>query len=103
MDANNSQPAIPNPAVPAPEGGSKKMIIMLIVGVTVVLAIVGGIYMLLSKQQLAPTPQVQQTTSAPSKPTIAQVKDALDQELDSINVSASEGDFKSVDPDLQSL
>lgn len=100
----------PDPVALAPEGGneqsspsSKKMIIMLVVGVVVILAVVGGIYMLLSKQQLAPEPQVQQTTTAPGKPTIAQIKDALDLELDSINVEASEGDFKSVDQDLQAL
>ncbi len=96
-------PVIPNPTAPAPEGGSKKMIIMLVVGVVVILAVVGGIYMFLSKQQPVTEPQTTQTNSAPSKPTIAQIKDALDQELDSINVEASEGDFKSVDQDLQSL
>ncbi len=100
---------LPPTTPPVPETGSeqsspssKKMIIMLIVGVFVVLAVVGGIYMLLNKQP-ALEPQVQQTTSAPKPPSLAQVKDALDKELDSINVSASEGDFKSVDQDLQSL
>lgn len=93
----------PNPAAPAPEDGSKKMIIMLVAGVVVILAVVGGIYMFLSKQQPATPPQTTQTNPAPSKPTIAQIKDALDLELDSINVEASEGDFKSVDSDLQSL
>ncbi len=98
------QPAVATPpAAPAPDGGSKKMILMLIVGMVTVILIVGGLYMFLSKQQSAPVPQVQQTTNVSKPPSLAQVKDVLDQELDSINVSASEGDFKSVDQNLQSL
>lgn len=97
------QPAAPQvqASMPTPSGGSKKMIIMFILGFVIVLLIVGGIYWFLSKQQS----KTQQTSeqSVTKTPTVASIKDALDQELDSINVSASEGDFKSVDQDLQSL
>ncbi len=94
-------PIVPPVPTPSAEAGSRKMILMLVVGMIVVLVIVGGIYYFLSRQQ--PTPTTQTTTVAPGQPPLAQVKDALDRELDSINVSASEDDFKSVDQDLQSL
>lgn len=102
-NSNQETQTAPNPVAPEPEDSTKKMIIMLAAGVVVILAVVGGIYMFLSNQQPATKPQATQTNPAPSKPTIAQVEDALDRELDSINVEASEGDFKSVDSDLQSL
>lgn len=116
MDNNNNQaptpvvppvataPATTNPAASAPEAGNKNMIIMLVVGVIIILTVVGGIYYFLSLQQATPEPQANQTTNVPPRqPSLADVKDALEQELDSINVSASEGDFKSVDQDLQNL
>ncbi len=111
MDNNNSNPTTPAPQ-PAPAqpvvspqpqvasqtGDSKKMIIMFVIGFLIVILLAGGIYWYLTKQAKPATEQT--TTSAPSLNT---VKDALDKELESINVSASEGDFKSMDQDLQSL
>ena len=94
----------PTPQAPIPpkvEGSSKKMIIFLIIGLVVIVLVVGLIYFFLSMQQTSSQPS--QTNNTNPHASIAQLKDALDQELDSINVSASEGDFKSVDQDLQSL
>ena len=122
MDNNNRAQAVPpaqpvspaqavpptQPVTPASQSaqtpeGVNKMIIFLVVGVIVVILIVGGIYWMLSKQQASTQPGNQQTSNtAPSKP-LTNLKDALDQELDAINVSASEGDFQSVDQDLKSL
>lgn len=115
MDPNNNpippQPNQPSPvptqppvqAAP-PEKDSKKIIIFLVLGIALVILVVGGIYYFLSKQQPVPeTPLPEQTTNIPTSPTLVSIKDALDEELDSINVSASEGDFESVDQDLKTL
>jgi len=109
---NNKQTTSPAPATqptpasvttppPASGGGdSKKMIMMLVIGIVVVILVVGGIYYFLSKKQSA---QPVSETTGTNKPAIVQIKDALDQELDSINVQAADSDFNQVDSDLQSL
>ena len=87
-----------------PESGNKNMILMLVVGVILILGLVGGIYYYLSMKQTATTSKQPETNIVKQAPApIAQIKDALDKELDAIDVSASEGDFKSVDQDLQAL
>ncbi len=97
-------PAVSNPGGSEQNSSSKKMVIMLIVGMIVVLAIVGGIYYFLSRQQSAEQPKTaESTTAAPTKTPLAQVKDALDLELEAINVSASDSDFQTIDTDLQKL
>lgn len=109
-DSISAQPSVVPPvqfAPPEKEGNeqnssSNKMIMFLVIGVIIVVLIVGGIYFLLIKQQTPAPATTGQTTSTPA-PTLANIKNALDQELESINVAASEGDFKSVDQDLQSL
>ena len=107
MDSSNStatQPTMPQAptAVNPNESGSKKMIIMLIVGVVVIILLVFGIYWFLSKQQ-SPKPSQTEQITVPKAPVISSIKDALDEDLNSINVQASEGDFKDVDSDLQTL
>ena len=105
MDNNNQTPTpvvtTPNPTVPTPEGGGKKIILMLVIGVVIVLAVVGAIYYFLSNQQVST--QSQTITTAPAQPSVAQTKDALDQELDSINVSSQDNDFNALDSDLKKL
>ena len=108
MDTNNQTPQVATPeskpVSTSPENNNKNMMIMLILGVVVVFLIVGGIYYFLSKQQTAnQKPLTQNTSIVPTQAPIAKTQDALDQDLNSINVSASEGDFQSVDQDLKSL
>lgn len=117
MDNNNSTKET-LPTQPAPvsqpqtatnnsdngEGGdSKKMIMMLVIGLVVIIIVVGAIYYFLSKKQTnLPASQTTEITTT-KQPSLAQIKDALDQDLDSINVQAVEDDFKNVDSDLQKL
>lgn len=101
IPAATPQAAATNPIPTAPDakGGSKKMIIILIV-ILVILAIAGGVYYFLGRQQ-APAQQ-QTTTTGTTQPAITQ-SDTLDQELDGIDVSVKQDDFRDIDTDLQKL
>lgn len=107
MDSNNPQTA-PQPAPVQPvqppgpqpvEEGSKKMGVWLIGGVVLILLIVGGIYLYMSRQQAK---QSLQTETPPATTTAPQ--DNLENDLDAVNVeSPVDSEFTSVDQDLQSL
>lgn len=95
------QPAVPQTPTPAaPAGDSNKLIIWLVVGLVVIIVLVGGIYLFLSKQQaasqtLTPSP----LTSQPPAP-----QENLENELNNIDVNAgADSDFTSIDQDLQNL
>lgn len=86
-------------------GDSKKIILWLVVGLVVVMGLVGGIYFFLSQQQ--PTnssmkPSEQVVVKATPKPPVDTV-DALDRDLNAVNIASSEADFIPVDQDLQQL
>lgn len=110
MDSNNPQtspqpapvqPVQPaQPAAPQPvEEGSKKMGVWLIGGVVLILLIVGGIYLYMSRQQAK---QSLQTETPPAATTAPQ--DNLENDLESVNVeSPVDSEFTSVDQDLQNL
>lgn len=113
MDNNNPQQApmpntppvnsvIPQTPIPsAPAENSNKLILWLIIGLVVVAALVGGIYLFLSNQQAAPKP----LTSSPAPARSAQ--ENLENGLDSIDVdsaaSSIESDFTQLDQDIQQL
>ncbi len=94
-----TQPATPQvPIAGTPPEESNKLIIWLIIGLVVVIILVGGVYLFLSRQQAAS--QVQTTVQAPT-PTPAE---NLEGDLNSIDVdSDATSDFTQVDQDLQQL
>ena len=102
-------PSDQNPAAstqPSVSGGSNnKIVVFFIAGFIVTILAVGGIYMYLNNQQKTTTEPVVEAsnTNTPVAPKPAEVKDALDADLEAINVTSGEEDFKSVDSDLQSL
>ncbi|MDO8618318.1 MAG: LPXTG cell wall anchor domain-containing protein [Candidatus Daviesbacteria bacterium] len=105
MDNNNSTPAVPTPASapaqqPAAEKtGGNKMVLWFIIGLVIVIALVGGIYFFLSKQQNATEPEA--VTQIPA----TAPQENLENDLNSINVdtATTSSDFNAVDQDLQSL
>lgn len=102
LQTNTTPVAPPIQPIPPVEKDGNKMIIFLVLGVVLVILIVGGIYYFLSIQQQTPAPVAPITESpAPKAPVVA--KDALDAELEEINVASSGAEFQSVDSDLQSL
>lgn len=106
MDNNNTlvQPPPVISPVPTPTGNSSnKMVILFLAGFVVIILAVGGIYMYLSNQQATSVSVAENTNTALPAPKRAEVKDALDADLEAIDVASKEADFKSVDSDLQSL
>lgn len=95
-----AQPAVPQtPIVPTTGGDeSKKPILWLVIGIMLILALVGGIYLYLSRQQAKSSTQTMVQTPQPSP------QDNLENDLNSINVESSpSSDFAPVDSDLQQL
>lgn len=88
-------PMLNQPADPKPEGGNK-MVLWLIIGLVVIILIVGGIYFYMSKQQSVSNPSA---TPAPA----SQSQENLENDINSVDVSAVEGDFSPVDQDLKNL
>lgn len=82
-----------------PSSGNK-ILLWFVIGLVIVVALVGGIYFLLSKQQ-ASTPKETAVVQTP----IPSPKEDLEEELNSINVDTAteSSDFSSVDQDLQNL
>lgn len=121
MDSNNSmpqapiintppqspQPVAPQVPIPAPTksdlvppGDSHKVILWFVIGLIVVILAVAGVYLFLSRQQAAETTR-QPIVQVTPKP--ADMVNALDQDLNSINVATSDADFSTVDQDLNQL
>lgn len=77
-----------------PEPSSNKFVLMFVAGLVIIILLVGGIYLYLSRQQApsevgpTPTPVVQEN---------------LEDDLNSIDITSIDNDFTSVDSDLQQL
>ena len=95
-----SQP-IPNvvqpPPTPAKEsvGDNKKTMMWFVVGLVLVILVVGMIYLFLGSQQ--------PKSPAPEPTPKARVEENLEEDLDAVNVGDIEGEFTTVDSDLQKL
>ncbi|MCR4305590.1 MAG: hypothetical protein NUV73_00725 [Candidatus Daviesbacteria bacterium] len=93
------QPTVPQVPMAESSGDSKKMILWLVIGVIVIIAIVGGIYLFLSRQQAVPV-QEANTIQAP----IAAPEENLEAELQSLDVEAgADAEFAAIDQDLNQL
>lgn len=112
MDSNNPNltpeppvPVTPQAEVPASSSGdSKKVILLFAVGLVVIISLVGGIYLFLSKQQETKTAgQVTQQPTVQVTPKPEDTVDILDQSLNDINAGSGDSDFTSVDEDLEQL
>lgn len=83
------------------ENGGNKLILWLVGGLIIVIITVGGMYWYLGKQPVkdqASQTALPQASSQPQTTT-----ESIDQELNTIDVQASDSDFDSIDQDLQSL
>lgn len=91
----------PSPVqTPPTQGGGKKLMLWVAVGVIILVLVGGGAYLLLSKQQKSN----QANNPKPSIEPVVTMPENLDQQLNSIDVQASgSADFNSVDQDLQNL
>ena len=99
-------PKPPAPQVPVSEsssGDSKKVIAWLIIGLVIVMALVGGIYFFLSMQQSGsteqPAPEQKVVQVTPPQDTT----NALEKDLNTVNVENADSDFASIDQDLEQL
>lgn len=108
-------PVPPQPVVPqvhvsdTPSGDSKKMILFLVAGIIAIALLVGGIYFFLNMQQAGKTNE-QSTETAANKPVVKATPippvdtiDALDKDLNAVNVGTTDADFAPIDQDLQQL
>lgn len=101
---NPTQPVEPTPTTqptpvvvpPAEPEGSNKMVLWLILGLVIIVLVVGGVYLYLSKQQGAETVGTQPTPTPVAE-------ENLENELNAIDVTESNQDFSAIDQDLQSL
>lgn len=98
----SSEPSVPQATVSEASGDSNKMILYLIIGLVIVVALVGGIYFFLSKQQTAIETNTNQPVAQVS-PTPQDTVDALDRDLSALNIGTADSDFSSVDSDLEQL
>ncbi len=80
----------------AEEHSSKKFVLMLVVGVVIVMALVGGIYLFLSRQQA-----ISEANQIPTP--IPVIQENLESDLNAVDVANPDADFTSVDSDLQQL
>lgn len=94
-------PAAPQtPIAPEPPSGdSNKMVLWLVIGLVIVVVLVGGIYFFLSKQQASTT----ETTTVQTTLTSPDTMDALEKDLNALNIEDAESDFTSIDQDLEQL
>lgn len=96
-----SQPSVPQTLMPdSSSGDSNKMILWLLIGLVIVVALVGGIYLFLSKQQTsAPKSQI-----TPLQTPVTLPQENLENDLRSIDVEGEiDSDFTPVDQDLGQL
>lgn len=101
MENNNlrSPVSVPQPPIipNAPAEESNKLIIWLVIGLVVIMAVVGGMYLVLNRQQTTSKPTAVSKTIAPA------AEENLESDLNAIDVSSGENDFTSVDQDLKQL
>mgnify|MGYP001558009829 CR=1 FL=1 len=90
-----TQNVVPPPKPAVQSEGNNKMMMWLVGGLVLVILVVGVIYLFLNSQQ--------QKSQAPEPTPKAAVEENLEQELDAVNIEDVEGEFKSVDSDLQKL
>jgi len=107
VDNNNTNPPVEaSPVVsPDPVHGSKKMIFWLILGI--IILIIGGIGVYLSKQQSS-TPvasgAIERATSQPQATiTPTTNTDNLEQQVNLIDIQNPDSNFTQVDTDLQNI
>lgn len=101
--APSSQPSAPQTPIPdSSSGDSNKMILWLLLGLVIVVALVGGIYFFLSMQQggSIEQPATEQEVVQVTPP---DTMDALEKDLNALNVENADSDFASVDQDLEQL
>lgn len=94
-------PQTPLPAAAPESGDSKKIIIYFVVGIIVIALLIGGAYLFLSTQQSNTETQKQPIVEA--KPKEQDTVDALDKDLESLEIANTDSDFSTVDEDLQQL
>jgi len=100
-DTVQPTPNSPQPVANAPEGGEKKTMMYMILGVIAILLIVGGIYLFLSRKQAS-----EKTINNTSSTTVQQdttSTDTLIKDANAVDVTSPDSDFKTVDTDLGSL
>ena len=83
------------PPIPVKEPGDKKTMVWFVGGLVLVILVVGVIYLFLNSQQKSQT--------APTPSPKAAVEENLEQGLDAVNIEDVEGEFTTVDSDLQKL
>lgn len=110
--ANTTNPVPPNP-IPAPQvppqptpppaaNGGKKMIFMIVGGLTIIILLALGVFWYISRQQEAKMAD-EQNAAQKQQPAPVETVNTLEQDLNSINVGSDEADFTSVDSDLENL
>ncbi len=97
------QPPAQAPVAAPPAGDSKKMVLWLVAGFIVVIALVAGIYFLMSNRQQAATEE-QPTAITQIQTPMPAVEGNLEDDLNSVNTETTlDSEFSSVDQDLQQL
>jgi hypothetical protein len=99
-------PAQPTNANPDQSASSNKPILVFVILtiLVVVLAVGGYYYYFNSKKSEEPAPSPQNTTQAPiATPTPPPTLNQMEQEVNSMNIEDTDGEFTQVDQDLQNL
>lgn len=106
---NNPTPQAPAAAQPAPqpvEPGSNRLVLYFVIGLVLIVLLVAGAYLFMSRQQQAAKNASNETTSpeiVQATPKPQETVDALDRDLSALNVDNTDSDFSSIDTDLQQL
>jgi len=116
VDNNPTPPAPiqsgPAPAVqpvPAPQPtapGSSKLVLYFVIGLVLVVLLIAGAYLFMSRQQQTAKNASNETTSqeiVQTTPAPQETVDALDRDLSALNIGNTDSDFSSIDTDLQQL
>ena len=93
------QQPVPQPTFSNPTNESNRMVLWLVIGLVIIIVVIGGIYIFLSKQQTA-APKEQTITSQTPAP-----QENLESDLNSIDVgnATDESDLAPIDQDIQQL
>ncbi len=118
MDNNNLNPPKP-PVAPVPQtaapqipvvntntGGSNKLVLYFVIGLVLIVLLIAGAYLFMSRQQQVAKNNSNETTSreiVQATPAPEETVDALDRDLSALNVGNTDSDFSSIDADLQQL